>query len=160
MIEYFTYPSPIGLLLFQINDNKISSIQFTDKEKETPEIDHQLIAEITHQWDAYFNGELFQFNLPLEPEGTAFQKKVWKQLQQIDYGEQISYAELALQLGDKNLVRAVGGANSKNPLAIIVPCHRVIGANNRLVGYAGGLWRKKWLLLHEIKYRKTSTQLF
>ena len=101
------------------------------------------------QLDAYFAGELEQFDLPLAPHGTPFQMRVWDELTRIPYGETISYMELALRLGDRKLVRAVGTANGRNPLSIIVPCHRVIGADGTLVGYGGGLERKRWLLEHE-----------
>jgi methylated-DNA-[protein]-cysteine S-methyltransferase len=101
------------------------------------------------QLDAYFAGELEGFDLPLEPHGTPFQLRVWDELTRIPYGETISYLGLALRLGDRKLVRAVGTANGRNPLSIIVPCHRVIGADGTLVGYGGGLERKRWLLEHE-----------
>ena len=160
MANYYTYPSPIGLLRFENTDDYIASIQFVDHEENTQDFHAGLKNKIIIQLDDYFNGKLFKFDLPLNPSGTDFQKKVWTQLELIEYGQQISYGDLAMQLGNKNLVRAVGGANSKNPLAIIVPCHRVIGSNNRLVGYAGGLWRKKWLLRHELEYRPNNMQLF
>jgi methylated-DNA-[protein]-cysteine S-methyltransferase len=101
------------------------------------------------QLDAYFAGELVAFDVPLAVHGTEFQKRVWDQLVQIPYGETISYSELARRLGDLKLVRAVGLANGRNPISIIVPCHRVIGADGSLVGYGGGLERKQWLLEHE-----------
>ena len=101
------------------------------------------------QLDAYFAGELESFDLPLAPHGTPFQLRVWDELTRIPYGETISYLELALRLGERKLVRAVGTANGRNPLSIIVPCHRVIGADGTLVGYGGGLERKRWLLDHE-----------
>ncbi|PAF42601.1 methylated-DNA--[protein]-cysteine S-methyltransferase [Helicobacter sp. 11S03491-1] len=99
----------------------------------------------------YFQGLLFSFDLPLDMEGSAFQKKVWKKLCEIKFGEIWSYKHLAIEIGSINYSRAVGGANSKNPIPIIVPCHRVIGNNGKLVGYAGGLALKEWLLNHEKK---------
>jgi methylated-DNA-[protein]-cysteine S-methyltransferase len=101
------------------------------------------------QLDAYFAGELETFDLPLAPHGTEFQMRVWDELSRIPYAETISYKELALRLGDLKLVRAVGLANGRNPLSIVIPCHRVIGADGTLVGYGGGLERKRWLLDHE-----------
>jgi methylated-DNA-[protein]-cysteine S-methyltransferase len=101
------------------------------------------------QLDAYFAGELEDFDLPLAPHGTPFQERVWDELTRIPYAETISYKELALRLGDPKLVRAVGTANGRNPLSIVIPCHRVIGADGTLVGYGGGLDRKRWLLDHE-----------
>ncbi len=150
MTEKFTYYSPIGPLLIEASENKICKISFSDREIETSNFDDGLRIEITGQFDQYFAGTRYQFDLPVHPEGTDFQKRVWEKLLSIPYGENITYSELALILGDKKLIRAVGGANSKNPLAIIVPCHRVIGQNKKLIGYAGGLWRKKWLLQHEL----------
>ena len=94
----------------------------------------------------YFTGKILAFNIPLNPEGTNFQKKVWEELLKIPYGETITYMELAVRLGDPKAIRAVGTANGRNPIAILIPCHRVIGAGNKLTGYAGGIWRKKHCL--------------
>lgn len=101
------------------------------------------------QLDAYFAGDLEEFDLPLALHGTAFQLRVWEELARIPFAETISYKELALRLGDLRLVRAVGLANGRNPVSIVIPCHRVIGADGTLVGYGGGLERKRWLLDHE-----------
>ena len=101
------------------------------------------------QLDAYFAGELQEFDLPLALHGTPFQLRVWEELARIPFAETISYKELALRLGDLKLVRAVGLANGRNPVSIVIPCHRVIGADGTLVGYGGGLERKRWLLDHE-----------
>ncbi|MEA2347704.1 MAG: methylated-DNA-[protein]-cysteine S-methyltransferase [Thermoleophilaceae bacterium] len=102
--------------------------------------------DIREQLDAYFAGELTEFDLPLAPRGDDFQLSVWNLLRQIPYGETRSYGDLARELGDLTLARAVGGANAANPLSIVVPCHRVIGSDGKLVGYAGGLERKRFLL--------------
>lgn len=160
MSEILTYQSPIGLLQIVAEQGTINQIAFSENLEESETFEPALKKEILDQLDNYFRGQLFQFDLPLAPIGSNFQKDVWKELQQIEFGQQITYLELALKMGDKNLVRAVGGANSRNPIAIVVPCHRVIGANNKLVGYAGGLWRKKWLLQHELNYRTNSSTLF
>ena len=101
------------------------------------------------QLDAYFAGDLQEFDLPLALQGTDFQRRVWEELARIPFAETISYKELALRLGDLKLVRAVGLANGRNPVSIVIPCHRVIGADGTLVGYGGGLERKRWLLDHE-----------
>lgn len=104
------------------------------------------IPEAIRQLQAYFCGELRVFDLPLAAEGTPFQQTVWEELTRIPYGETISYGELAHRIGNRNSSRAVGLANGRNPISIVVPCHRVIGANGKLVGYGGGLNRKVWLL--------------
>jgi methylated-DNA-[protein]-cysteine S-methyltransferase len=112
------------------------------------------LAEALEQLQAYFNGELYQFNLPLAPRGTPFQLQVWRALAMIPYGETISYGELAGRfLGRPHLARAVGGACSRNPLAIVIPCHRVVGRNGALTGYAGGVHLKQALLTLERKAR-------
>jgi len=100
------------------------------------------------------------FDLPLSPEGTEFQQKVWAELLKIPYGETITYMDLAVRLGDAKVIRAAGTANGRNPIAILIPCHRVIGAGNKLTGYAGGIWRKKILLEIEMKYNPTKRTLF
>lgn len=114
------------------------------------------LEDAIYQLEEYFNGSRKQFDLPLNPRGTDFQKKVWEELSQIPYGKSISYLDLSKKLGDPKAIRAVAAANGKNPLWIIVPCHRVIGSNGDLVGYAGGLERKKWLLNHESASKQQS----
>jgi methylated-DNA-[protein]-cysteine S-methyltransferase len=108
-----------------------------------------VFAAAREQLDAYFAGELEAFDLPLAPEGTDFQRRVWAELERIPFGETISYSTLADRLGNPRAVRAVGLANGRNPISIVVPCHRVIGADGTLVGYGGGLENKRWLLEHE-----------
>ena len=110
-----------------------------------------MLIQSIEQLIQYFHAERRQFDLPINQIGTSFQKEVWNQLMSIPYGRTISYLELARRLGDHKATRAVASANGKNNVCIIVPCHRVIGANGELVGYSGGLWRKKWLLEHEMK---------
>ncbi len=105
------------------------------------------------QLEAYFRGELQQFDLKLDPQGSDFQRKVWNELLNIPFAETISYLELAKRIGDVKSVRAVGAANGQNKISIIIPCHRVIGSNGKLVGYAGGLPRKEWLLKHEMSFK-------
>lgn len=160
MKERFTYFSPIGPICIETDDDQIASVHFCEHEVVSEHFNPELQNRITEQFDDYFAGYRYDFDLPLKAAGTGFQQKVWHELTDIPYGHQMSYGELALKLGDKNLVRAVGGANSKNPIAIIVPCHRVIGANQKLVGYAGGIWRKKWLLQHELSNRPDRDSLW
>ncbi|HXH17537.1 MAG TPA: methylated-DNA--[protein]-cysteine S-methyltransferase [Chitinophagales bacterium] len=113
--------------------------------------DSPVLKDCVRQLDEYFSGSRKVFSIPMHPEGTHFQKKIWTLLHQIPFGETISYLELALMAGSRKLIRAVGAANGANPLAIIVPCHRVIGNEGKLTGYAGGLRRKEWLLKFERK---------
>lgn len=110
-----------------------------------------MLIHCAEQLIQYFNGQRRIFELPIHQEGTKFQQDVWNELTTIPFGKTISYLELARRTGDTKASRAVANANGKNKIAIIVPCHRVIGSNHELIGYAGGLWRKKWLLEHEAK---------
>jgi len=138
--------TPLGIAEIQGNEAGISKIVITgEKSVPSEEIPAEL-NEAVLQLEAYFKGELKEFKLKLNPEGTPFQKKVWEGLQEIPYGETCSYLELSKKLGDVKAIRAVAAANGKNPLWIVIPCHRVIGSDGSLTGYAGGLWRKKWLL--------------
>ena len=107
------------------------------------------LKEAVLQLQDYFDGKRTTFTFPLNPSGTDFQKKVWDELLHIPFGKTCSYLDLSKKLGDVKAIRAVASANGKNPLWIVVPCHRVIGTDGSLTGYAGGLWRKKWLLEHE-----------
>lgn len=139
--------TPLGIAEIQGNEAGISKIVITGEKSVPPEEEiHEELKEAVLQLEAYFNGELKEFKLKLNPEGTPFQKKVWEALQEIPYGETCSYLELSKKLGDVKAIRAVAAANGKNPLWIVIPCHRIIGSDGSLTGYAGGLWRKKWLL--------------
>jgi methylated-DNA-[protein]-cysteine S-methyltransferase len=151
---YTTYhASPLGMLRIQCSDKFIRSVLFSDEEKEIIREEHKLLQSCIRQLDQYFAGKRKTFDLPLNQEGTAFQLKVWDLLSKIPYGKTISYQELSKQYGDLKAIRAVASANGKNNLAIIVPCHRVIGSNQSLTGYAGGLARKRWLLEHEARHQ-------
>lgn len=108
-----------------------------------------VLRPIVTQLQEYFEGSRTHFDIKLDPEGTTFQKKVWAQLQTIPYGKTVSYQKMANDLGDPKVIRAAASANGKNPISIVIPCHRVIGSDGSLTGYAGGLHRKKWLLEHE-----------
>ncbi len=153
-IHYTYYQSPVGLLKIAGTNDFITEVTFKEKiehtEDEREDITPVLI-QCTEQLIEYFNGQRKEFLLPINQKGTHFQQEVWSELMNIPFGKTISYFELARRTGDTKAIRAVGAANGKNNVAIIVPCHRVIGSNQQLVGYAGGLWRKKWLLDHELK---------
>jgi methylated-DNA-[protein]-cysteine S-methyltransferase len=149
----------IGMIEIQGEDAVIRSVQFLDSEVPTTSIPPTLTDSV-RQLDEYFSGKRKTFELTFDPIGTDFQKRVWKELLKIDYGTTISYLELAIRLGDEKAVRAVGGANGKNPIAIMIPCHRVIGASGKLVGYGGGMERKGWLLKHELMNAKPEGMLF
>ena len=149
--------SPIGMLTLTSNGNALTQLLIA-REQETalesvPAEADSVLAAAREQLDAYFDMRLTHFDLPLEPRGTGFQRRVWDSLKTIPYGETISYAELARRIDNPKAVRAVGAANGRNPLMIIVPCHRVIGADGSLTGFGGGIDRKRWLLDHETRVR-------
>jgi methylated-DNA-[protein]-cysteine S-methyltransferase len=149
------YHSQLGRMAISATGQAITSVLFADDAHELhPVSPSPLIAECIGQLEAYFAGQLRQFNLPLAPQGTEFQQKVWAELQKLSFGRTATYGDLAHRLGDPNLTRAVGTANCSNPIAIIIPCHRIIGADGSLTGYAGGLWRKQWLLRNESDQRE------
>ena len=146
--------TPLGHAKIVGNDNGISSVSIVDTKAELSEVVPETLIDCVTQLKAYFNNELKSFNLKLNPEGTTFQKKVWKQLETIPFGKTTSYLNLSKQLGDVKAIRAAASANGKNPIWIIIPCHRVIGIDGSLTGYAGGLHRKQWLLNHESEYKQ------
>lgn len=144
--------SPIGVLKLEATDKALTAIKFSDDGQNAvtqPEPASAILEKARSQLKEFFNGRRQEFDIPLAPEGTDFEQQVWNQLKNIPFGKSITYTQLAQKLGDSNKVRAVGRANGQNPLPIIIPCHRVIGANNKLTGYAGGVERKRWLLQHE-----------
>lgn len=151
-----TVESPIGDVLIEGNDESITRLGRIGGGFESQEwvrLDRfAAIKEAAQQLDAYWQGELFDFDLPLAPGGTPFQNKVWAALRTIPYGTTASYGEIARKIGSPTAARAVGAANGRNPIAIVVPCHRVIGANGTLTGYAGGLDMKQQLLAHETSF--------
>jgi methylated-DNA-[protein]-cysteine S-methyltransferase len=140
-----TYNSPFGLILISASENGIFSVSFV-KDFNNHDSNSKLTATCMKQLDEYFSGKRKIFDLPLDAQGTSFQQQVWTVLQQIPYGKIVSYLDIAKLLGDPGKIRAVGNANGKNPIAIIVPCHRVIGSDGSLTGYAGGLDKKRRLL--------------
>lgn len=162
-LNYALINSPLGQLLITASDQAVHHILFEDmpqtlrilsKRHELIEnAGHPLIRQTQTQLAEYFAGERRNFDLPLGGQGTAYQQKVWAQLCTIPYATTWNYAQLAHLLGQPTAARAVGMANGKNPISIVVPCHRVIGKNQKLTGYAGGLERKAWLLAHETKHQ-------
>jgi methylated-DNA-[protein]-cysteine S-methyltransferase len=147
--------TPIGFAEFKGDENGLASITVFDGEK--PEnVIPEILEDAVYQFSEYLEGKRKVFDLKLNPEGTDFQKRVWDALLTIPYGKTVSYLELSKTLGDVKAIRAVAAANGKNPLWIVVPCHRVIGSNGDLTGYAGGLHRKKWLLEHESPVKQQS----
>jgi methylated-DNA-[protein]-cysteine S-methyltransferase len=165
LAEIFTayYHSPVGLLKITGTAEYISEVSFHDNSQKSGGNKKNLppmIIQCIEQLIQYFNGERRFFDLPLNQEGTVFQKQVWNELTSIAFGKTISYLELAIKTGDPKATRAVASANGKNNIAIIIPCHRVIGSDKTLVGYGGGLWRKKWLLEHEMKIAHGVQTLF
>ena len=165
MAETYTtyYHSPVGLLKISGTEDYISEVSFHDTSQKNPNhkkhIPHLLI-QCVEQLIQYFNGQRRVFELPINQTGTHFQQEVWNELAAIPFGKTISYLQLAIKTGDPKATRAVANANGKNNVAIIIPCHRVIGADKTLVGYGGGLWRKKWLLEHEMKVAHGVQTLF
>lgn len=158
------YTSPLGLLKLAATTDFVCGLSFVEEktpiETEKVVVLPNFLQICTQQLDEYFAHTRKEFTLPLHPQGTDFQQTVWQELQKIPFGKTISYMMLAKRLGNQKVIRAAGTANGKNPIAIIIPCHRVIGADGSLTGYAGGLHRKKWLLEHEgiLKEQKTLWQ--
>ncbi|RMA65919.1 methylated-DNA--[protein]-cysteine S-methyltransferase [Ulvibacter antarcticus] len=141
--------SPIGIVeIIGDKDGLLAVIFMDSSESFSSEIPSEL-KETVKQLTEYFEGNRSEFQLKLSPKGTEFQKRVWNELQQIPFGKTSSYQQMANRLGDPKVIRAAASANGKNPISIIIPCHRVIGSDGSLTGYAGGLHRKKWLLAHE-----------
>lgn len=151
---FWNHPSPLGGLLLASNGEALKGL-FMEVRRHPPRMDDTWVEdrgpfrEAQRQLDAYFAGELRAFDLPLAPEGSPFQQHVWRALLEIPFGETWSYRRLAEKVDRPGAARAVGSANARNPISIVVPCHRVIGSSGALTGYGGGLPRKEWLLGHE-----------
>lgn len=154
MVYSAYYDSPVGWLLLEADESGVTKVHFMDESHETTSPVSPVLKQCMLELDEYFGGEREVFSIPIKALGTGFQEKVWSQLLTIPFAKTISYAQLAIQLGDLKTIRAAGTANGKNPLAIIIPCHRVIGSDGSLTGYGGGLWRKKWLLDFERKRKQ------
>ena len=163
MLFTTTLKSPVGLLRLYATEGALTGI-YLENHKGAPELtasergDLPVLLAARRQLEEYFAGERVSFELPLEPEGTPFQQTVWKALREIPLGDTWSYAQLARHVGRAGAARAVGSANGKNPLSIVVPCHRVVGTDGKLTGYAGGVNAKRWLLEHEQRLRSASNQ--
>ena len=154
------YHSPVGLIKIGIREGFVNEIMFIDQvgeinlnEKEEPKtpVDEAVFKDCSVQFDEYFSGKRMVFELRLQQTGTPFQQSVWNELMKIPFGKTVSYFQLSQRIGNVKSIRAVGTANGRNNLSIVVPCHRVIGGCSSFKGYAGGLWRKQWLLEHDTK---------
>ncbi|RYH76142.1 methylated-DNA--[protein]-cysteine S-methyltransferase [Flavobacteriaceae bacterium 144Ye] len=148
--------TPLGYTKITGDNDGIASVTVLNSEEQISDIIPESLEDCVYQLNDYFEGKRQVFDLNLNPQGTDFQKTVWEALLTIPYGKTMSYLELSKQLGDVKAIRAVANANGKNPLWIIVPCHRIIGTDGSLTGYAGGLHRKQWLLEHESPYKQQS----
>ncbi|MFT3680612.1 MAG: methylated-DNA--[protein]-cysteine S-methyltransferase [Ferruginibacter sp.] len=168
MTELTYYRSPVGLLSISTDGTAINTLLFTDWKGARADDGSititkpasLLLQDCIQQLDEYFAGQRKDFDLPLKQDGSDFQQQVWYQLTLIPYGKTISYLELSKRINNVKAIRAVGTTNGSNSIAIIVPCHRVIGSNGDLTGYGGGLWRKRWLLEHENKFEHGVQTLF
>jgi methylated-DNA-[protein]-cysteine S-methyltransferase len=162
-LHYTYYESPIGLVKIGGTEQYIGELSFVDNKDQLtygePGIT-ELMHQCTEELIEYFHGKRNKFDIPVHQEGTEFQKRVWSELMEISYGKTISYMDLAKRLGDPKVIRAAATTNGKNKITLLVPCHRVIGSDKSLVGYSGGMWRKKWLLQHEFKIANGVQTLF
>lgn len=151
------YSNPLGLARITGEEGFITSISIKDNGHSTGDATEitPVLQQAVNQLDGYFAGKRLAFDIPIKQAGTDFQQTVWQQLQTIAYGKTISYGKMSEQMGNPLAIRAIAAANGKNNLWVVVPCHRVIGADGTLTGYAGGLWRKQWLLEHEAKVAGT-----
>jgi methylated-DNA-[protein]-cysteine S-methyltransferase len=154
-----TLKSPIGNLEIKATDKGIREIVFAEGPLTGGSELNEHIELCKSELDKYFDGSLKNFTVPLDITGTEFQKLVWMTLRTISYGETVSYLDVAEMIGDRNSLRAVGLVNNNNSIPVIIPCHRVVGSDGKLVGYAGGLWRKHWLLNHEKTFSNAEMQL-
>lgn len=149
-----TMASPVGVLTLLASERGLAAVLWGEETRvrigpRRADPDNPVLAEARRQLDAYFSGQRTAFDLPLDPEGTPFQQRVWQALRDIPFGETRSYGAIARAIGQPNAVRAVGAANGRNPISIVVPCHRVIGSDGSMTGFGGGIANKRWLLAHE-----------
>lgn len=158
------YKSPIGVAKITADAHSVTELVFTDAFTNEDGIENTMPSPLLQQCilelDEFFNGMRRYFSVPVQQPGTLFQQKVWSYLIHIPYGKTVSYLSLSNEVGDVKAIRAVAASNGKNKIGILVPCHRVIGSNQSLVGYAWGTWRKKWLLAHEAKWANGVHTLF
>ncbi|MFK7813735.1 MAG: methylated-DNA--[protein]-cysteine S-methyltransferase [Maribacter sp.] len=155
-MEVAYIPTPLGMAKIEGDENGLTAISVLNEEEEVTTVIPEVLEDVAYQLQEYFEGNRENFDLELNPSGTDFQKRVWQGLLEIPYGKTVSYLDLSKTLGDVKAIRAVAAANGKNPLWIIIPCHRVIGSDGSLTGYASGLHRKKWLLDHENPVKQIS----
>ena len=145
------YQSTIGVLELVASTEALTNLDFIEQMRcDDPKLP-MILQQSQQQLSEYFAGQRTTFDLPLAPAGTPFQQQVWQALSQIPCGQTMTYGELAAQIGKPNAYRAVGNANGKNKISLIIPCHRLVGSDGTLTGYGGGLWRKEWLLAHELR---------
>ena len=160
-MAYCEYPCPIGTLTLVASDTGLQAVWWPEDTRRRDigleQADHPVLVQARRELDEYFDGIRTTFDVPLDPQGTPFQQAAWQVLRTIPYATTITYAEQALRLGDANKARAVGAANGRNPLSIVVPCHRVIGSSGSLTGFAGGVDTKHWLLEFERRHTAART---
>jgi methylated-DNA-[protein]-cysteine S-methyltransferase len=157
---YITTDSPLGLLTLTSDEESLISVSFNSETVSSSNFIPEILNSACNQLKEYFEGKRKEFDLKLNPSGTGFQQKVWQHVKNVPFGKTVTYLDIAMQTGSKNNTRAVGLANGKNPIPIIIPCHRVIGTDGKLTGYAGGIERKRWLLQHELNYSNHTDLLF
>lgn len=159
-IDFFD--SPLGIIQLKADDEFIYEVDFLDYPDriEQKGIENDITRQCKIEISQYFEGTRTNFNIPTKPTGTTFQHATWDHIKKIPYGETINYQKLSHLLGNPKTIRAAASANGKNPILLIIPCHRVIGKNGEMTGYKRSIWRKKWLLDHEIKYSKGLLRLF
>lgn len=159
-LYHCTISTPIGLMEISGSKHAIHAIRFVlQKQVDSPQLP-ALLNKCRQELEEYFEGKRKAFSIHTEQSGTDFQKLIWRKLEDIPFGKTISYLDLARLAGDEKSTRAVGSANGRNRIPVIIPCHRVIGSDDSLTGYAGGLWRKQWLLDHEKKFAYGIQKLF
>lgn len=155
MKQIYFYDSPIGVLRITCTKNHLTGLDFATNKKQNPTKLFETTLKCKQELDEYFEGERSEFSIQTTFEsGTQFQQKVWNALKDVPYGETTSYQDIATSIDKPKAMRAVGGANNKNPIVIVIPCHRIIGKNGKLVGFGGGLDKKEWLLTHEKSHKK------
>lgn len=158
--EVFQIQTPIGILTARSNVLGLASLEFSETNNENiSNVPNELFSKLQIQLSEYFSGKRKEFSIPLSPEGTPFQQSVWKELQNIPYGSTITYKQQSDAMNSPLAIRAIAHANGQNPIAILIPCHRVVGKNGTLTGYSGGLWRKKFLLELELKNTPIQNQI-
>ena len=155
-----TISTPIGFLNLISDSEALLKVVFAENPGQPSGFQPDILKETAKQLNEYFAGNRKEFDLNINPEGTQFQSKIWKLVENVPFGETTTYLDIALKSGSVKNTRAVGLANGRNPIPIIIPCHRIIGSNGKLTGYAGGTDRKKWLLTHELKYAAPVSKLF